>query len=123
MAAAFTLASCGKTSGASLDSTANPASATSAAASSLNCDAVFAPPPGGDLLCDEHVVPTTGVKDEIHWRSYGLTEDRMHVCDRYLDAARACRFGFAFKPPACDVDDNARHAQVFFKDPQSWGGA
>jgi hypothetical protein len=113
MIAIALLESCGKT-------TSSPPASTKP---TMTCGEIFAPPAGGELLCDEHVVPSTGVKDEIHWRSWGLPEPRTAYCDRYLDAARACNFGFTFKPPLCDVDDNkGRRAELFYNDKDESGG-
>jgi hypothetical protein len=117
VAGAALLVACGKTSSAPLPSPDKKAPV-------MTCEELFAAPAGGELLCDEHVVPTSGLKDEIHWRSYGLPEDRGLYCERYRDAAHACNFGFTFKPPACDVSDHkGRRAALFFKTPESVGGA
>jgi hypothetical protein len=107
-------------SAAAVSSAPAPAASSAAAATSAQkpeCDAIFAAPPGGDLLCDEHIMPTSGPKDEIHWRSYGLTDDRTTACDRYRTAANKCTFGVTFKPPLCNITDNAtRRAELYPKD-------
>ncbi len=90
----------------------------------LSCEQLFAPPSKGELLCDEHVMPSNDVRGEIHWRSYGLPEERGAYCDPYINAAQSCGFGWAIKPPVCDVTDNkGRRVELFFGNPTGFGGA
>jgi hypothetical protein len=90
----------------------------------MTCEQLFAAPPTGELLCDEHVMPSNDTRGEVHWRSWGLPEERHVYCDRYLAAAQSCGYGYAFKPPVCDVNDNkGRSVALFFSEPSSQGGA
>jgi len=83
---------------------ASPASAAQAAAAGAavdgTCQHLFEAPEGAELLCEEHVVANVA---EIHWRSYGLTEARALVNQRYHAAAGGCRASLVFKPPLFSV--------------------
>jgi hypothetical protein len=52
------------------------------------CDDVFAPPPRGQKLCEEHVNATDS---EIAWSSYALDEPRADVAHRYEGLGTRCK--------------------------------
>ncbi len=70
--------------------TATESSTASAAASAKapdDCEHLFEPPAGAELLCDEH---TMGTNAEIHWQSYATNESRTDLDTRYRQSAQRC---------------------------------
>jgi hypothetical protein len=63
------------------------AAAPSSAVSTPTCAGLFAPPPGAQPLCDEHVM---GNGAEIHWRSFGVAEPRAAVAERLRALLVSC---------------------------------
>src|SRR5438105_15920302 len=53
----------------------------------IDCKDLFAPPPRGEKLCEEHVAATDS---EIAWTSWALDEPLADVTRRYQDAAGRC---------------------------------
>jgi hypothetical protein len=61
-----------------------------------DCEHVFSPPAGAQLLCDERVYATGA---EVHWQSYATSESRVVVNRRYQALAARCHVGVAARPP------------------------
>ena len=80
--------------------------ACGSAAAAPDCDTALAPPPGAELLCDEHVI----AKDsEIHWTSYATSEPRSTVDARYAKLVGTCSITGTVQPDL----DLARGQQRF----------
>jgi hypothetical protein len=74
------------------------------------CDALFEPPEGAELLCDEHVL----ARDvEIHWQSYGLREGRAAINQRYRERAAKCDVGIVTKTPLFTLSQGDRRLETF----------
>jgi hypothetical protein len=101
---------------ASAATTADPSAPPSSPVASLpaDCGKVLEPPAGADLLCDEHVL---GSGAEIHWRSYGVADDRASVNQRFREAVGAlasrCSVGLVFKPPLFSIMGGDRRLETF----------
>lgn len=74
------------------------------------CDSLFVPPPSGDLLCNEHVL---GNHMEIHWRSYGLAEDRHEVFRPYWEGASRYKCSLVTKPPLLAISSGDQRLEAF----------
>lgn len=71
-----------------------------------DCAAIFAPPPGAEKLCDEHV---RGAREEIHFTSWGTAEDIEAVNVRYRAPASKCGLGVVTKPPLFSLTKGDLH--------------
>ena len=92
----------------SADPSASPTASSAPAGD--ECAKLFDPPPGGQKLCDEHVM---GNSAEIHWQTYAFTEPRMAVFKPYWDAASRCKVSLTTKPPLLNISRDGWRLEAY----------
>lgn len=97
----------------------NPEAAASAKPEKTDCETLFEPPEGADLLCDQHDLATDA---EVHWRSFGSRDERSALEARYRGRAERCGAEVRTEPSGLTLGKGPFRLSLHDASPKSYPG-
>ncbi len=96
-----------------------PAASDATASPSAECEKLFEPPAGAELLCDQHDLATDA---EVHWRSFALREGRAALEKRYRELAGRCGAEVTSRPGELGIGKGPFRLSIHDAEPKGYPG-